>query len=315
MKVSVIIPLYNKAPYIHWTLHSVLLQSFRDYEVIVIDDGSSDDGPKVVETYARSESRIRLVRQENTGPAIARNNGLAVASGKYVVFLDADDEWLPEFLQRTVQTLDAAPADVCGVSTGYLQYPLGRSTRAMWERRGLRQGVARLYANTRPLYAVYLMAYMSPWNTLLRADDVRAFGGFCTHGKCLYAEDSFLWTKLLLNRGIYLDLREGACYHTEASGLAINRRKCRPIEPMLQHPNDLRAVCPHDMMPLLDGVLAIRAAKTALMLSYFGKWRQARGLLEEFCPKSSLVTPYVAIAYAAANPAGSAIGWACRRAM
>ena len=90
--VSVIIPAYNCAAYIRDALESVLAQDYRNLEVIVVDDGSTDG---TADAIAPLQQRIRLVRQPNSGPAAARNHALAIAQGEYIAFLDADDLWLP----------------------------------------------------------------------------------------------------------------------------------------------------------------------------------------------------------------------------
>ena len=99
MTASVIIPLYNKAPYIQRAFDSVLAQTFRDFELVVVDDGCTDGGAKIVARC--SDPRVRIVRQTNAGPGAARNRGLREAQGELVAFLYADDEWLPEFLARS----------------------------------------------------------------------------------------------------------------------------------------------------------------------------------------------------------------------
>jgi glycosyltransferase involved in cell wall biosynthesis len=105
--VSVVIPAYNAGAYIGRTLESVKQQTFGDFEVIVVDDGSTDDTAEVVQAFAKDDGRIRLVRQAQSGQAAARNRAIAEARGRYVANLDADDLWRPAFLARTVAALEA----------------------------------------------------------------------------------------------------------------------------------------------------------------------------------------------------------------
>ena len=95
---SVIIPLYNKAAYIRRSLNSVLAQSFNDFELIVVDDGSTDESGSIVASY--TDPRIRLIRQENAGVSAARNRGVAEAKAAWLALLDADDEYFPNFLEK-----------------------------------------------------------------------------------------------------------------------------------------------------------------------------------------------------------------------
>lgn len=97
---SVVIPVYNAAATIAATLASVVAQTDTDFEIIVIDDGSSDDSLAVILAIAAQESRIRLVSQANAGVAAARNLGIELAKGELIAFLDADDRWQPEKLAR-----------------------------------------------------------------------------------------------------------------------------------------------------------------------------------------------------------------------
>ena len=106
-KVSVIIPLYNKGKYIARALDSVFSQTYQDYEVIVVDDGSTDNGPEIVKQY--NDPRLRLIHQENAGPGAARNKGISESKGEFLSFLDADDEWLPEFLEEGIYALSENP--------------------------------------------------------------------------------------------------------------------------------------------------------------------------------------------------------------
>jgi glycosyltransferase involved in cell wall biosynthesis len=106
--ISVVIPAYNAAAYIGPTLDSVFAQTFTDYEVIVVNDGSPDT-PAMESALAPYRGKIRYIRQENRGPSGARNRAIKDARGTYIAFLDSDDIWLPEHLARQVEALRADP--------------------------------------------------------------------------------------------------------------------------------------------------------------------------------------------------------------
>ena len=112
--VSITIPLHNKAPWIDRAIRSVLDQTATAWELVVVDDGSTDDGPQRVAAWG--DHRVRLLRQPQAGPGAARNQGLRESHGERVAFLDADDEWRPTFLERTAAVLDAQPRAVAAFS-------------------------------------------------------------------------------------------------------------------------------------------------------------------------------------------------------
>ena len=99
-RVSIVTPCYNGARHVAETIESVLSQTYSDWEMIVVDDGSSDDSARIIGEYAGRDPRIRLIRQDNAGTACARNVALCVAEGRYIALLDADDIWEPVFLER-----------------------------------------------------------------------------------------------------------------------------------------------------------------------------------------------------------------------
>ena len=104
--VAVVIPCYNAAPYLARALDSVLAQTYRDFCVFVIDDGSSDDIETVLLPYI---GRVAWSRHPHAGQAAARNRGILLSSSPYVAFLDADDEWLPNKLERQIEVLRDLP--------------------------------------------------------------------------------------------------------------------------------------------------------------------------------------------------------------
>ena len=118
--VTVVVPLYNTERYIAEALNSVLAQTYNDWEVIVVDDGSTDRGPEIASRFSAQDSRIQIVKQLNRGLAGARNTGIRHAKGRYIALLDADDAWRPEKLAKHVAHLDAEP-DV-GVSYSGSQF-------------------------------------------------------------------------------------------------------------------------------------------------------------------------------------------------
>lgn len=105
--ISVIIPLYNKVHTIAWTLETVFQQTYTDYEIVIVDDGSTDGSADVVR--AINESRIRLISQANAGVSAARNRGIEEARGEFVAFLDADDEWKPDYLETQMRLVEKYP--------------------------------------------------------------------------------------------------------------------------------------------------------------------------------------------------------------
>ncbi|HVO26477.1 MAG TPA: glycosyltransferase [Candidatus Margulisiibacteriota bacterium] len=107
-RVSVVIPAFNRAALIRETLDSVLAQTYRDFEVIVVDDGSTDDTPPILAEYER-DARLRVIRQANQGEGAARNAGIDAARGEYVALVDSDDVWRADKLERQVALLVDTP--------------------------------------------------------------------------------------------------------------------------------------------------------------------------------------------------------------
>lgn len=121
---SIVIPLFNKEKYIGRALHSVMSQTFKDWECIVVDDGSTDRSIEIVSQF--SDPRIRLIRQVHRGPSAARNKGASEAKGEWIALLDADDYWFNFHLEHLAYLTRIYPQ--CGVVAGnfYVEYPNGK---------------------------------------------------------------------------------------------------------------------------------------------------------------------------------------------
>jgi glycosyltransferase involved in cell wall biosynthesis len=111
--ISVILPVYNRAATLRRCVGSVLAQTFTDWELIAVDDGSSDGSVGVLEAFG--EARIRVIRHErNRGPAAARNTAIEAARGEYLALIDSDDEWMPTKLEKQIARLRSGDCDLCG---------------------------------------------------------------------------------------------------------------------------------------------------------------------------------------------------------
>ena len=146
--VSFIIPVYNSESYLCQCLDSVLAQTEQDIEILVVDDGSTDGGPALIDRYAASDPRISVFHKSNAGPSSARNYGLDRARGKWVSFLDADDYLLPEFLQHLLN--DAADAELC----------IGTKQRLYQNKRLLRRNHCRDFSGTKEQLKPQLNHYL-----------------------------------------------------------------------------------------------------------------------------------------------------------
>jgi glycosyltransferase involved in cell wall biosynthesis len=307
---SVVVPLYDKGPFVARALNSIAAQTYGDFEVIVVDDGSNDDGPDVVARYP--DPRFRLIRQVNAGPGAARNRGLQEAASDTIAFLDADDEWLPDYLASSIDELSRSGAAT--VSSAYVLAPGDRSTAAMWSARGIHTGTHRVTPEVPAERLVHMLAFMTPCNTVSHTSLLRKWGGYYSAHGCRYAEDAFLWLKILLNETVHFNLDAPRVrIYTGASALSGNLKSARPLEPFLENPGEIEDHCPPELRPLLRRFYAARAFKTACVWSSWGKWREARALRERFRTDGDRSLPFYWASMLCATPLGAAAGAVLRR--
>ena len=189
---SIIIPLYNKAAYVEKAIQSVLSQTFREFELIVVNDGSSDNSLEVVRNCQLSIANCRLMDQPNQGVSIARNNGVKVAKYDYIAFLDADDWWEPTYLEEMKALIAGFPeAGIYGC--GYNKIKNGKIIRAnIGVERGFERGLinyCRVYAKT---------MYMPLWTcaTIIKRTVFESEKGFKPALKL--GEDFDLWIRVAM---------------------------------------------------------------------------------------------------------------------
>ncbi len=272
--ISIVIPLYNKGKYIARALDSVFAQTFEDYEVIVVDDGSTDNGPDVVRQYA--DLRLRLIKQANAGPGAARNRGIKESNAKYVAFLDSDDEWLPNFL--AVSCLHLKQNTNCALTTvGFYFNEVSGQKVNQFE-----YGCWRLPQRIDPINLKRELNIISVGTVLCRKVILKRYSGFYENG-CFYGEDSFLWLKVILNHTIFRDPEPLFIYHIEASGLALFAKKSfYPPQPYLSVPKSIREMCPSNYYSVLEKFLSYWALKTYHRCLGLGEGDLCKNFIHEF---------------------------------
>mgnify|MGYP006284230013 CR=1 FL=1 len=171
--VSVVLPTFNRAPTLGRAIRTVLAQTHRDIELIVIDDGSTDNTPDVIHEFS-SDARLRYQRQENAGAATARNAGLSLARGHWIAFQDSDDEWLPNKLAIQITAAESSELGTAVTYSDMMRVSVsGDAVRARAP--DVRQGVL-----INPLTMDYQVFGLGIQSALIRRESLDGIGGFDT---------------------------------------------------------------------------------------------------------------------------------------
>lgn len=217
MTFSVIIPLYNKAPYVTKAIGSVLSQTFTDYELVIMDDGSKDASYDVASKAIGGRVNCHIHRQENAGVSMARNNAVALSHGVYLCFLDADDWWAPSFLEEVSGLIDECPeAGIYGTNYTIVNETKGRTRVAPI---GVEEGFEKGYIEYCQVYAKTLA--MPLWTGAVCIprtifDEMQGFPKGIKLG-----EDFLLWIKIALKYKVAFLNKPLAFYNQDVE--AVNR--------------------------------------------------------------------------------------------
>lgn len=233
-RISIVVPVYNSAPFIAATLESVIAQSFCDWEMVVVDDGSPDAAAVIVEEFCRRDPRIRLVQQANQGVANARNSGLAKTDPRteFVIFLDSDDMWQPAALATLLATLEAQPQAAGAHSIARTVDERGEPFQPGMAEKILRQrrAVVGRYVEEMPLSApttfnslLVSCWIVTPGACLLRRSFLERTGGF--RQAMASTEDWDLWLRLArLGDLVFVD-QVLLDYRRHAGSISANHRR------------------------------------------------------------------------------------------
>jgi len=221
---SVVIPLYNKEKHIQRAVNSVLAQSDQDYEIIIVDDGSTDGSYEAIS--AIKDSRLHIIRQENRGVSAARNRGVLESSYAWVAFLDADDEWMPDFLENLKGLNKNYPN--CGVlATAYVRYKPAGFDHQELEKIDYPDGWSGIMEHF--FTHLRVMVPFCSSSFAAKKEILQSVGGFPLGVKV--GEDVNLWIRLYLITEIAYLKRIGAIYYLD-SGEHVSR----PIHELFSDP-------------------------------------------------------------------------------
>ena len=204
VSVSVIIPCYNQSHFLHETIESVLKSDYPSYEIIIVNDGSTDSTNQIGSRLADQYSRITYISQNNAGPSVARNNGIKRAKGKYILPLDGDDLISPDYISSAVKTLENGPE----VKVVYCRA----------EKFGAKKGPWNLKPFSLSRLALDNMIFVSG---VYRKSDWEAIGGYAEEMTWGY-EDWEFWISMLKNGGKVVQLPLIGFYYRTSS---TSRRK------------------------------------------------------------------------------------------
>jgi glycosyltransferase involved in cell wall biosynthesis len=273
-EISVVIALYNKEQTIRRAVKSVLAQSFTDFELIIVDDGSTDKSCEIASSIA--DDRIRLLHRPNGGAGAARNTGLAEANGEMVAFLDADDFWLPQYLENAFAEMERTKVGVVG--TSYYDFPDASDSASSLKRAGIKAGPGSVETirDSARLFAV--MQFFHVGNSLIRTEAARAVRGFDERRLC--GEDTIFFYRLLARNEYSIINETAVCHDRRHSSLSAGLPEELPA--IYTDPACVLNFCPAAFKERCELVISRLALNEARRRARRGRRREAELLRNSF---------------------------------
>lgn len=233
--VSVIMPAYNAEKYIAESIESVIAQTYTNWELIIVDDGSTDNTAKIVSNYVVLDTRIKYICQENQKQGIARNNGLKLSKGKFIAFLDSDDIWVADKLEIQLKCIEENRSDLV-FSAGFvfskdISVPDYEYNTILGELQGDNGFKSLLRRNFIPILSV-----------LVTRQALIGVGGFDHRPEIQNVEDYHLWLKMLLKGFAFFGMSDRLFYYRQhkdqvtASDPCASEKVLIMLDSFLEHP-------------------------------------------------------------------------------
>lgn len=222
--ISMIIPVYNVASFLRDCLESVEAQSFTDYEVILVNDGSTDESTMIAQEYVDKHENWKLIHKENGGLSSARNVGIASARGKYICFVDSDDYIAPDYLQKLYEGAVKHDADMVIADyheVDHLGQDLKKDKGTALYQQGLIDKLEALHALTYVGDYHFATAVVVAWNKLIRTDIMKLF----SYKEGVLHEDEFLIMPLLLSCDKIVWLEDEIYFYRQREGSIMQEQK------------------------------------------------------------------------------------------
>lgn len=290
--ISVIVPVYNAAKYLDACLKSLCAQDYPDWEAVLVDDGSTDDSPRLCDEWTAKEPRIRVLHRKNGGVSAARNAGIAEAKGEYLAFLDSDDRIEPEFLSTLCRIMGETDLAICGVEDG------GQSATTIAEssltldtlRRTPSRYADLTYINfcTNKLYRTSIIQkyHLGFPVGVRRSEDVNFVQDYLMHCKTMAVTPAQLY---------HYDQHDGSAMHRFYTGVCDDEIPLMQRQYDLFHPDGPDSLTPEEETAFqkwqFGKVLGILRYINAYAPDMAAKRSYARQLLQEPHARQSIIQP------------------------